>query len=251
MEFVIFLLLVLAVGYFLHRKAQAEILQQRDIFNLPHISENTLEPEDIELLNTVSSMFRGTPSERFLIVSLLKYGIKAKAIFHDLYVFKPNGKTSQIDVVIATNVGIIVFEVKDYSGWIYGNGNQQKWTQVLSHGREKYHFYNPILQNEVHISQLKRVLKENIPFYSIKVFAGNCKLEDISFIPKNTFVTKLYRVVEVIENIINNNPVANYKDKRKVINILSKAVNNGQNNDVAKKHISNIKEMLGEDRVFK
>lgn len=60
-----------------------------------------------------------------------------------------------------------------------------------------------------------------------------------------------YRVVEVIENIMNNNPVANYNDKRKVINILSKAVNNGQNNDVTKKHISNIKEMLGEDRVFK
>lgn len=132
MEFVIFLLLVLAVWYFLHRKAQAEILQQRDIFNLPHISENTLEPEDIELLNTVSSMFRGTPSERFLIVSLLKYGIKAKSIFHDLYVFKSNGKTSQIDVVIATNVGIIVFEVKDYSGWIYGNGNQQN-------GHKYYH----------------------------------------------------------------------------------------------------------------
>lgn len=95
---------------------------------------------------------------------------------------------------------------------------------------------------------MKGVLKENIPFYSIIVFAGNCKLEDISFIPKNTFVTKSYMVVEVIENIMNNNPVANYNDKRKVINILSKAVNNGQNNDVTKKHISNIKEMLGEDK---
>lgn len=251
MEFVIFLLLVLAIGYFLYRKAQAEILQQRCIFNLPHISKNFLEPEDIELLNTVSSIFRGTPSERFLIVSLLKYGIKAKAIFHDLYIFKPNGTTSQIDIVIATNVGIIVFEVKDYSGWIYGNGKQQKWTQVLSHGREKYHFYNPILQNEAHISQLKRVLKENIPFYSVIVFAGNCKLEDISFIPKNTFVTKSYRVIEVIENIMKDNPVANYKDKRKVINILNRAVNNGQNNDVEEKHISNIRDMLGKDRLFK
>lgn len=251
MEFVIFLLLVLAIGYFLYRKAQTAILQQRCIFNLPRISENSLEPEDVELLNTVSSIFRGTPSERFLIVSLLKYGIKAKAIFHDLYIFKSNGKTSQIDVVVATNVGIIVFEVKDYSGWIYGNGKQQKWTQVLSHGREKYHFYNPILQNKAHISQLKRILKENIPFYSVIVFAGNCKLEDISFIPKNTFVTKSYRVIEVIENIMKNNPVANYKDKRKVTNILSKAVNNGQNNDVAEKHISNIKDMLGKDRVFK
>lgn len=172
-------------------------------------------------------------------------------LLFNTYIFKPNGKMSQIDVVVATNVGIIVFEVKDYSGWIYGNGNQQKWNQVLSHGREKYRFYNPILQNRSHISQLKRILKENIPYYSVIVFAGNCRLEDISFISKNTFVTKSYRVIEVIENIMKNNPVANYKDKQRVISILNKTVNNGQNKDIEEKHISNIKEMLGKDRVFK
>ena len=36
-----------------------------------------------------------------------------------------------------------------------------------------------------------------------------------------------------------------------VISILNKTVNNGQNKDIEEKHISNIKEMLGKDRVFK
>ena len=46
-------------------------------------------------------------------------------IFHDLYVEKHKGHFSQIDLVVVTEVGIIVFEVKDYSGWIFG-----KWESI-------------------------------------------------------------------------------------------------------------------------
>ena len=136
--------------------------------------------ETIDLINTVTPIHRGTSSERFLILMLLRYGINAGAIFHDLYIYKPDGRTSQIDIVVATKVGIIVFEVKDYGGWIYGKGSHQKWTQVLSFGREKHHFYNPILQNKSHITQLQRILKEDVPFFSVIVFFGDCELQDIA-----------------------------------------------------------------------
>lgn len=129
--------LIVIIGYILYVKAK---------------NDARIRQENIDLISKVTPIFRGTQSERLLILTLLKYGINSGAIFHDLYVYKPDGKTSQIDVVVATSVGIIVFEVKDYSGWIYGKGNQQKWTQVLSYGREKYRFYNPILQNKSHIS---------------------------------------------------------------------------------------------------
>ena len=207
--------------------------------------------EELDLLNTVTTIHRGTTSERRLILALLKYGLRPNTIFHDLYVYKHDGTTSQIDVVVATCVGIIVFEVKDYSGWIYGNGKQPKWTKVLSYGREKYYFYNPILQNKSHISQLQSLLNEKVPFYSVIVFYGDCKLQDISFIPKNTFVTKYYRVIDVVENILQNNPVANYIDKHNVVNALKKAVDNGSNYIIGKKHVENIKDMLGSDRIFK
>ena len=106
---------------------------------------------DRKLLKTATKPNRGTWSERDLVLKLLKYGIPAEAIFHDLYLPKYNATFSQIDLVVVTEVGIIVFEVKDYSGWIFGNGRYSQWTQVLAYGKEKYRFYNPIMQNNKHI----------------------------------------------------------------------------------------------------
>ena len=203
-----------------------------------------------ELIQSVTSLSRGTASERHLILTLLKSGIHPQAIFHELYIAKNDGKFSQIDLVVATRVGIIVFEVKDFSGWIYGKGNQTNWTQVLAYGNEKYRFYNPILQNNIHIKQLRQKLKENVPFYSVIVFYGNSELQDINFIPRGVFVTKWYRVVEVINTIIQENPLASYKDKHKVVEILKDAVANGNMLETEIQHIENIKDMLGTDRIF-
>ena len=97
-----------------------------------------------ELIKSVTSLNRGTNSELNVILKLLKSGINSKTIFHDLIVKKENDKFSQVDIVIATTQGIIVIEVKDYSGWIFGNGNQTNWTQVMAFGKRKYRFYNPI-----------------------------------------------------------------------------------------------------------
>jgi hypothetical protein len=207
---------------------------------------------DRELLQTVTKLYRGTSSERNMVLKLLKHGIPAQTIFHDLYVKRVNGKYSQIDIVMATKVGIIVFEIKDYSGWIFGKGNQTKWTQVLAYGREKYRFYNPIMQNNGHISALRKQLKqfEQIPFYSIIVFYGNCELKDVSFIPDGTYLVYPERVLNVIDTIINNNGIANFSDKWEVIRILKNAVLNGDNKEIKIKHIENIKNMLGKDRMY-
>ena len=203
-----------------------------------------------ELIQSVTSLSRGTASEQHLILTLLKSGIHPQAIFHDLYIVRNDGKFSQIDLVVATRVGIIVFEVKDFSGWIYGKGNQTKWTQVLAYGNEKYRFYNPLMQNNTHIKQLRQKMKENVPFYSVVVFYGDSELQDISFIPKGTFVTKWYRVIDVVNTIIQENPLANYKNKHRVVEILKEAVANGDELGTESQHIENIKNMLGTDRIF-
>jgi len=52
------------------------------------------------------------------------------------------GRYVQLDIVLATRVGVVVFEVKELIGWIFGSG-QQEWTQVLAYGRQWYRFYNP------------------------------------------------------------------------------------------------------------
>ena len=208
-----------------------------------------------ERLDEITSEERGTWSERNLISSLLDYGISPKAIFHDLYV--KNGKYgfSQIDVVIATKVGLIVFEVKDYSGWIFGRAKDTKWTQSFydKYHNEKhtYRFYNPVLQNESHIKVLQKQSKQfaDLPFYSVIVFYGDSELRDISFIPDGTFVIKPHRLDDVLDIILDNGE-AEYTDKREVIRILKSAVDNGDTPDTQTEHVNKLKDMLGKDRVL-
>jgi hypothetical protein len=207
---------------------------------------------DKKLLETVTKLSRGSRSERDLVLTLLKQGIPAQTIFHDLYVKKYNGNFSQIDLVVVMEVGIIVFEVKDFSGWIFGNGNQSQWTQVLAYGKRKYHFYNPIMQNTKHVIDLRKQLKqfENIPFYSIVVFYGDCVLKDVNFVPNGTFLVKSNRVLDVMKFIIAKNEPATYANKDEVVRLLKNAVQNGENSKTRIQHIKNIKDMLGKDRIF-
>ena len=207
---------------------------------------------DKKILETVTKSNRGTWAERDLVFKLLKHGIPSQNIFHDIYLRTFNSNFSQIDIVVITEVGIIVFEVKDYKGWIFGNGRQSQWTQVLAYGKRKYRFYNPIMQNNNHIKELRKHLRqpENIPFFSVVVFYGDCVLKDISFVPEGTFIMKSKRVLEVLNIIASNNKLVQYMNVNEVVNILKKAAQNGENKDMQMQHIENINDMLGKHRVF-
>jgi hypothetical protein len=195
--------------------------------------------KDRELLQTTTTVESGTASERQLVLNLLKFGVSPQAIWHDLYLEKPNGEFSQIDAVVATKSGIIVFEDKCYGGWIFGNGNQDRWTQVMGFGNEKYQFYNPIKQNAHHIDFLRKGLNETVPFYSVIVFNGNCKLKEISNIPDKTFIVYPQQVLQIVNKIQNGEP-ANYKNKQRVVAVLNKAVENGKDTTIRNSHINNI-----------
>lgn len=226
MEFLVLLLMAILIFFFFH-------------------------PDDL-LLKKVTNTRRGTKTERELVVQLLKAGFPKETIFHDLYLETQHENYSQIDVVLATKVGIFVFEVKNYSGWIYGTGNQKKWTKVLAYGKEKHSFYNPILQNNSHINNLKSKLNQfqNVPFFSVVVFYGDCTFKDITFIPENAFLVKSPRVIQVVKGIINKNEPTTYQNKREIVNLFSAAVLNGNNPEIVAKHSRNIDEMLGMNRIF-
>jgi len=206
-----------------------------------------------KLLKTVTKPNRGTSTERDLVLKLLKYGIPAPAIFHDLYLKKHNSfDFSQIDLAIVTKVGIIVFEVKDYSGWIFGTGYKEQWTKVLAYGKQKYRFYNPIMQNNKHIENLRKSLKQfdNVPFYSIVVFYGECVLKDVNFVPNGTFLVKPNRVLDVVKIIMKNNELYQYTNKNEILRVLREAVENGDDTKNQIQHINNVMDRLGKDRIF-
>jgi len=129
---------------------------------------------------------------------------------------------------------------------------QQKWTKVLNYGKEKYRFYNPILQNAKHITALKKQLINfsYIPVISVIVFYGDCEIKEIDFVPKDTYVAYDTRVRHVMDKIMSEYPRVYYSNETWVMNILQNAVVNGASTEIQRRHIENIKDMLGEDRVF-
>ena len=222
-------------------------------FIIYYIVKSYQRKRDRELISSVTSLNRGTNSELLLILQLLKKGFPSVTIYHDLIIKKDNNGFSQIDLVLVTSEGIIVIEVKDYSGWIYGSGNNTNWTKVLSYGRKKYKFYNPIKQNNNHISELRKTLKqfEKIPFFSLIVFFGDCELKEINYVPKGTYLVKSHRVFEVLNLIKNENEPTHYTNKREVVDKLKELVSLGENVEYHKQHIENIKDMVGKERIFK
>jgi hypothetical protein len=222
-------------------------------FIISNIIKSNQRKRDRELISSVTSLNRGTNSERSLILRLLKKEFPSVTIFHDLIIKKNNNEFSQIDLVLVTSEGIIVIEVKDYSGWIYGSGNNTNWTKVLSYGRKKYKFYNPIKQNKSHITELRKTLKQfkKIPFFSVIVFFGDCELKEINYVPKGTYLVKSHRIFEVLNLIKTENEPTEYTNKREVVDTLKQLVSLGENIDYQKQHIENIKDMVGKERIFK
>ena len=194
-----------------------------------------------KIIATVTPLSRGESSERDLIYRLIKGGIPFSTIFHDLYIPNKYGHT-QVDLVIPSSVGIFVIEVKDYSGWIFGNANHNKWTQVLAYGQEKHQFYNPIKQNDGHISALRNSAEQlkEVPIYSIIVFYGSSEVRELSNVPANCWVVYPNEVVKLIRHIMEISPTAIYVDKWEIMRILKTFVENGNDNAIRLAHIQKV-----------
>lgn len=184
--------------------------------------------KDMQLLATVTSSYRGERSERATILKLLKMGVDHRAIFHDCYLQKADGTYTQIDLAVATSQGLLVFEIKEFSGWIYGHFRQKYWTQILAYGREKHRFYNPIMQNDGHIQAILDNLPHNqdIPIYSIIVFYGNCRLKDVTVGSDYDYIIYPEEIKHTLNNIISG-PAANFGDKYEIMNVFKQGVYNG------------------------
>lgn len=123
----------------------------------------------------------------------------------NLYLPKENGETTEIDVILLHESGIYVFESKNYSGWIFGTESQQTWTQTLPIGKgrtKKSKFFNPIIQNKVHLKWLGQFLGNEVqlPFYSYIIFSDRCTLKNITLTSGNHFVINRYNILSAVQS---------------------------------------------------
>lgn len=87
------------------------------------------------------------------------------------------GRTSECDVILVHEIGVIVVEAKDYSGWIFGSWEDAMWTETFRTTKQR--FYNPIKQNQTHIRALRNYLglAEEVPILSYIVFSSEAELK--------------------------------------------------------------------------
>ena len=100
---------------------------------------------------------------------------KEYLIINDL-MLKNGDYTSQIDHVVVSKCGVFVIETKNYQGIITGGENSGNWTQnIYGH---KYSLYNPVFQNQSHLSAVRKILRDNgkIKMISIVAFSGSATL---------------------------------------------------------------------------
>lgn len=180
----------------------------------------------------------------YLIYNKLQNIQGYKKFLFNLYIPKKNGERSEIDIVMIHSSGIYVIESKNYKGWIFGRETDQTWTQVLPYGFSsiKYHFFNPIYQNQLHIKVLKNVLKDyqDIPFYSYIVFGDACEFKHVELTTANNF---LLHCSSLIDNILLNiNNKSNKLTDHQIDNLYERLYQFTQiSNKEKMEHIENIR----------
>lgn len=183
----------------------------------------------------------GKRGEKLIKNILIDNGLGSEErILNNIYI-PYKDKTSEVDVLLLHETGIYVFESKNYSGWIFGDEDQYKWTQMINKNTKKK-FYNPIKQNITHINALSKFLGiDRTKMKSYIVFSERCELKKVPENNEQYKVLKRNRLSEFIkvdieksEDIFTDEEIRNIFEKLKPLTNASE--------EVKKKHIENIKE---------
>lgn len=153
----------------------------------------------------------------------------------------PNQRgTSQIDHIVLSPYGIFVIETKNYSGWIFGNEQSEKWKQTFKTTQGNY-FYNPIKQNWGHIYSLSAFFQlDKWIFKSIIVFSNAAKLKIDTETPVINMSRLKRQILSYRQQIMSTDDVALIYDKIIKTNLV------GAENE--KRHINAVKNKVAEQQ---
>lgn len=184
-------------------------------------------------LSLETNNFKGAVGERQVSAKLnpALFGKVEHKQINNLTLVDESGKSHQIDHVEIRENGIFCIETKNYSGWIFGNENQQMWTQTLYN--EKHQFYNPIKQNRSHI------------YYLGKALGGKYKVNSVIVMTQNN--ADRIEVPYVVNLKDLRSYLANFNDGTKYsqaeMTAIYEALLRAQRNDISRKdHIQNIQD---------
>lgn len=171
-------------------------------------------------------------------------------VLENLYVPLNNGKTTEIDLILITNRGVVVIESKNYTGYIFGDENSNEWTVSYYMGKgflntnkvEKVKLYNPIFQNNTHIRRLRNYLGYGFNVVSAIVFSDESELKNVTIYSDNIIVCKSKYLTREIKKQLKKYPkVYTNSEMKAMYKQLLPLKNVGYK--VKKNHIKSVKDM--------
>ena len=151
--------------------------------------------------------------------------------FHDVIIPSKNG-TTQIDHLLVSPYGLFIVETKNKKGWIFGSGDQPKWTQSI-YGK-KYSFQNPLRQT----FRQKKVLSEYIELdesiiQTVVFFVGDCKFK--TRLPDNVLNSRLGKYIKQFKD-----PIVTPLEIERIVGKLERHVS--ESSLTTKDHIRSLRE---------
>lgn len=181
----------------------------------------------------------GRLGENFVTKKLLQLDPKTHKILNDL-LLPSNGhlNATQIDHVVVSNFGIFCIETKSYKGWIFGNTNDEYWTQVIYKHKER--FYNPLRQNYAHRKAVEDLVRAKYPKVSILSLIAFPDAEKLNISgPNSDLVYNASEIKTKIENYKNQTLTDTERDD--IYNILVNA--NIQDKELRKLHNKGVRDL--------
>jgi hypothetical protein len=179
----------------------------------------------------------GGIGEGFVTKKLLQLDPTHYKVLNDLLLpSKGSLDVTQIDHIVVSNYGIFCIETKSYQGWIFGNANQEYWTQVIYHYKKR--FYNPLRQNYAHVKAIEELVMpryHEVQIISLVAFPDADKLK----ISGTDFVGYARDVVRKIQSFVN--PIITDSERDEIYKILINA--NIQDKEVRKLHDKGVKKL--------
>lgn len=166
----------------------------------------------------------------------------------NVYLPREGGRTTEIDALLIHESGVYVFESKNYAGWIFGTESQKVWTQCLKPSEKartrKYHFLNPIMQNNLHLRWLRYQIdkSDELPIYSVIVFGMRCRLKSIHLTTGQHAVVTHSNLLRRVTGIAENHQALTAEQINSIYEILYPMTQVGE--DVKQKHIQDIEAAL-------
>ena len=179
----------------------------------------------------------GRSGEKFVSRKLHQLDPTHYVVLNDLMLPSDGNSTAtQIDHIVISNFGIFCIEKKSYKGWIFGNANQEYWTQVIY--RFKDRFYNPLRQNFAHVKAIENLLgtqRIKSPIISLVAFPDADKLK-ISGTDSVGYARDVVRKIE-------SHTAAIYSDSERdeIFNLLTSA--NIVDKNLRKLHNKEVREL--------